>query len=200
MKTLYDGSGRPISTDHLQKEVAAPVDFIRQIWTEPVADKLTPAYLAQMIRRARDGDAHEFLTLADDMEEREPHYGSVLRTRKLAVSGLTPQVKPGKKKDARAKEIAEAVEDLIEEPEFGDLVSDLLDSLGKGYSACEIMWETTSNIWKPSEYKHRDPRFFRFDNEDGEKLKLLDKEDSMIGIELPKYKFIVPGFNFEVQE
>lgn len=190
-KTLYDSHGRPIDQSILQEEVAAPVDFVRPIWTDPVADRLTPAYLAHMMARASEGDAHEYLTLADDMEQREPHYSSVLRTRKLAVSGIVPQVTAADKKDPKAKKIAEGVEALVEEPEFGDLVADLLDSLGKGYSACEIIWDRSGNEWMPVEYKHRDPRFFRFDILDREKLKLLDSTDNLTGIDLPAYKFIV---------
>ena len=129
MNTLYDAAGRPINESLLQKEIAAPVDYVRPIWTDTAADKLTPDNLARMLQLAREGDANEFLTLADDMEEREPHYSSVLRTRKLAVSGIEPQVKPADKKDRKAVDIAEAVEDLIQEPEFGELVADLLDGL-----------------------------------------------------------------------
>jgi len=191
MDKLYDAYGRPIEESTLREEIAAPVDYIRPIWTDTAADQLTPDSLARMLRNAREGDAHEFLTLADDMEEREPHYGSVLRTRKLAVSGIEPQVRSADKKDATANKIAEGVQDIVEAPEFGDLVADLLDALGKGYSAVEIMWDRSGKQWMPSDYKFRDQRFFRFDILDGEKLKLLDEADTLTGIELPSYKFIV---------
>lgn len=191
MKTLYDAAGRPIEESLLREEISAPVDYVRPIWTDTAADKLTPDNLARILQLAREGDAHEFLTLADDMEEREPHYGSVLRTRKLAVSGIEAQVKPADSKDSNAVKIAEAVEALIQEPEFGDLVADLLDALGKGYSVCEIIWDRSGNVWRPEKYKWRDPRFFRFDILDHEKLKLLDEENMLTGIDLPAYKFIV---------
>jgi phage gp29-like protein len=191
MDTLYDAAGRPIEESLLQEEISAPVDYVRPIWTDTAADKLTPDNLARMLQLAREGDAREYLTLADDMEEREPHYSSVLRTRKLAVSGIAPQVKSVDKKDTSATEIAEAVENLVEEPEFGELIADLLDAMGKGYAACEIMWDRSGKIWRPQEYKWRDPRFFRFDIQDKEKLKLLDSENMLTGIDLPPYKFVV---------
>lgn len=191
MKTLYDAAGRPIEESMLREEISAPVDYVRPIWTDTAADKITPDNLARILQLAREGDAHEFLTLADDMEEREPHYGSVLRTRKLAVSGIEAQVKPADRKDSKAVKIAEAVEELIQEPEFGELVADLLDAFGKGYSVCEIIWDRSVNIWRPEKYKWRDPRFFRFDILDHEKLKLLDEENMLTGIDLPAYKFIV---------
>ncbi len=72
------------------------------------------------------------------MEERDPHYASVLRTRKLAVSGLPVTVAAGGE-DAQSAKLAEQVQQLTVAPEFQDLLDNCLDTLGKGYAVNEIM-------------------------------------------------------------
>jgi phage gp29-like protein len=141
------------------------------------------------MRDAADGDAREYLILAEEMEERDPHYASVLSTRKRAVAGIEPNVIPASD-DPKDIEIADAVQALVDKPEFSVLVTDLLDGLGKGYSVCEIMWDQRGAQWTPREYLWRDPRFFVFDRESGQKLRLLDEADSFEGRPLPPFKFI----------
>lgn len=194
MKTplLYDSRGNPIVRKELAAEVAAPsLTGIRSIWdNESVALGLTPQRLAQVLRNAADGDAREYLILAEEMEERDLHYASVMSTRKRAVAGIEPNVIPASD-SPKDREIAEAVKELVERPEFSHLVTDLLDSLGKGYSACEIMWDQSGAQWTPREYIWRDPRFFVFDRTSRQKLHLLTDEASFEGVPLSPFKFIV---------
>ena len=67
----------------------------------------------------------------------------------------------------------------------------LLDALGKGYSAVEIGWDTQATPWIPASYVWRDPRYFRYDRDSGQVLRLLDDASTYDGIELPPYRFIV---------
>lgn len=88
---LLDAYGRPIRQGELSRELAAPtLAGVRTIWTGSVAAGLTPERLARVLRSAVEGDAHDYLTLAEELEERDGHYASVLGTRKHAVSGLEP--------------------------------------------------------------------------------------------------------------
>ncbi len=190
---LYDHLNRPIVRTELKREQAAPsLTGIRTIWDgQSVAQGLTPQRLARIMRDAADGDAREYLILAEEMEERDPHYASVLSTRKRAVAGIEPTVIPASD-DKRDQEIADAVrEQIVEKPEFPGLVTDLLDSLGKGYSAVEILWDQTGNQWVPREYAWRDPRFFVFDRESGQRLRLLTDDATFEGVPLPPFKFAV---------
>ena len=189
--TLYDHLGRPIVKNDLQREHAAPsLTGIRSIWAGgSIAQGLTPQRLARVLREAADGDPREYLLLAEEMEERDPHYSSVLSTRKRAVAGIEPTVIPASD-DKKDIEIADAVRDLVERPEFPGLITDLLDGLGKGYSVCEIIWDQSGAKWIPVEYEWRDPRFFVFDRESGQKLRLLDEGATYEGNPLPPFKFI----------
>ena len=186
--TILDSNGKPIKRAVLEQEQATPsITGVRNAWmSNSMADGLTPAKLASILSAANDGDDFDLLTLAGEMEEREPHYGSVLGTRKLAVESLPITVESASE-DKKDEEIAEDIRQLTKRPEFEELISDLLDGLGKGRSTVEIVWQTGEK-YKPS-YKWRDPRFFMISKDEKQQLRLKD-DDNEEGIELAPFKFI----------
>lgn len=194
---LVDHLGRPLRTPavtkaQLQEIVARPtLTGVRQAWnTSTIAGGLTPERLASIMRASADGDAHDYLTLAEEMEERDWHYAAELGKRKLAVLGLDRVVEPADDSPL-AKEIAEAArKEVVNNEAFEDLCAGAVDALGKGYSAVEIGWDT-GRRWRPVTYEHRDPRWFRFDRETGQTLRLLDEADPINGVELRPYRFAV---------
>ncbi|WP_178860804.1 DUF935 domain-containing protein [Thiomicrorhabdus cannonii] len=188
---IVDHRGEPIRVKALTEEVARPsMTGIRQAWhTDTIAGGLTPERLARIIESANQGDNYDYLTLAEEMEEREPHYSSVLGTRKRAIEGIDPTVE-APADDAQAVKIADAVRKLVKHESFAWLVQDCVDALGKGYAVSEIMWNRGS-LWMPRSYKWRDPRHFQFDREDAHALRLRDESDLLNGIALPAYKFVV---------
>ena len=171
----------------LQQEVAAAsVTGVRRAWNDDsIARGLNPTKLANILASANQGDIYDYLTLAEEMEEREPHYGSVLRTRKLAIEGLDRHVEPADDSE-QSKKIADDINNLVQAAEFDDLISALVDGLGKGFAASEVMWSG----FKPTSYIWRDPRYFRFADDDAYTLRLCN-EDGTAGAHLPAYKFVV---------
>ena len=126
------------------------------------------------------------------MEIRDLHYRSVLSTRKDAVCGLKIKIEPASD-DERDMEIAQAVEnDIIrnKKARFIPLVRDMLDALAKGFSVCEIDWNTSSKLWKPRKYAWKDPRWFQYDKETGQTLMLRDELTTELHPLLPN-KFII---------
>jgi phage gp29-like protein len=189
-KGLVDAYGRPVRTSRLTKEVATvSMASVRSPWQTSVANVLTPSHLGTIVEAMGQNDGLEYLTLAEEMEEREPHYRSVLSTRKLAVSGLEWVVE-AVSDDAKDVEIADFVREIFQKNAFDVLRSDLLDGLAKGYSVSEIIWDR-GDIWTPREYKWRDQRHFQFDDDTGAELRMRDESDPVNGIELQPYKFIV---------
>ena len=188
---LLDQYGRPVRLQKLTEPLAeGGMTGIRQTWAGSAASGLTPAKLASILRSCDQGELREFLILAEEMEERDPHYSSVLGTRKRAISGIMPQVEAASD-SARDVEIAEAVrEEIAEHPGFADLVEDLLDALGKGFSVVEIDWARSASRWTPERFDHRDPRFFTFDRETRRELRLLDEAGPVEGVALEPFKFI----------
>ncbi|MEM7198390.1 MAG: DUF935 family protein, partial [Pseudomonadota bacterium] len=73
MKTLYGPDGQPITRKNLQHEIAAPrvSGALSHEW-DSVADRLTIDRLATVMRNSINDDNIDFLTLAEEMEERDP--------------------------------------------------------------------------------------------------------------------------------
>lgn len=188
---IVDQYGRAIEYDQLTEDVAAPrVTGVRHVWHPSVAGGLTPGRLASLLQAAAEGDARDYLTLAEEMEERDLHYASVLGTRKLALAGLNIRVEAATD-DAEDVRRADMLREVVGAAEFGEVQTDLTDALGKGYSVAEIIWDRSGKTWMPERYEWRDPRFFAFDRETGQELRLLDDADMVNGIALAPYKFIV---------
>ena len=188
---IVDQYGRPIQYDKLTEELAAArITGIRQVWHQSVASGLTPQRLANILQAAAEGSAHDYLTLAEEMEERDLHYASVLGTRKLAVSGLNIRIEAATDETEDVRR-ADALNEVVTSPDFGELQADLTDALGKGYAVSEIIWDRSGKTWNPSRFESRDPRFFMFDRETGRELRLLDDDNVFDGIPLEPYKFIV---------
>jgi phage gp29-like protein len=171
---LVDQYERPISTVKLKQEQAAPTTRgVRQHYALHPAANLTPGKLANLLRDSIDGDPEAYLALAEDMEERNEHYAGVIGTRKRQVSGLTITVEAAGD-DAQSVAAAELVREVIDRDSFEDELFDILDAIGKGFSATEIIWDTSEGQWRPKALKWRDPRWFVFDQTDGETLLLRD--------------------------
>ncbi|MFH2098797.1 MAG: DUF935 domain-containing protein, partial [Pseudomonadota bacterium] len=180
----------PVKPAELTREHGEPSLFgIRRAWHDSVASGLTPSGLANILTNAAQGNGYDFLTLCEEMEERDLHYGGVLNVRKLAVSGL-PAVVESATDDAADVALADEIRELVRAPEFGDLVADSLDALGKGFAATEIIWDRSAKQWWPSRYEHRDPRFFTWDQATGRELRLLDEADPVWGVPLAPFKWV----------
>ncbi len=172
----------------LSSPIAAPsLMGFRQAWTWRPLASLTPAQVAEILRRASMGDAHDFLIAAADIEEKDLHYRAVLQTRKLAVAGLPWGVQPADESRA-AKKAADLARRVIEAIDLPELMVQLLDALSKGYAVAEIVWQTDGPTWVPAAILPREAHWFRFDRETGRELRLFDGTPD--GAELPPYKFI----------
>lgn len=188
---IVDQYGNPIVKADLVREIATPtLAGVRQVWQDSVAFGLTPSDLAGLLRQAVEGDADRYLTLAEEMEERDLHYSAVLANRKQAVSGLQVTVEAADE-SAEAQKLADALTSVIMMPSFDELLEDQLDALGKSYSVDEIMWDTSESQWMPKGFEHRDPRWFMYDRFSRRELRLRDVSDVVHGLPLAPFKFIV---------
>jgi len=164
---LFDAYGRPVDTGLLKEEqAAATFSGIRNIYSimHPSIG-ITPEKLNAILRQSELGDPYLFLELCEDMEEKDLHYLSVLSTRKQTVAQLDITVKPASS-SAEDKMAADLVRDmLVENGDFNVQAAlfDILDAIGKGFSATEIIWDQQSTEWAPVALKWRDPRWFMFD-------------------------------------
>ncbi len=185
---LVDQFGSKIPRGLLTQEISAP-DYrsARPPFEGHLAFGMNPVRLGAILRAADNGSTLDFMILAEEIEELFPHYYAVLSKRRRQVSQLpitvtaAPDVKDGEKH-------ADFVRRWLDTKVLKAVLFDVLDAVGKGYSASEIIWETKPGSVRPAEIKYRSPRFFELSWEDGETLWLR----TMAGFEeLPKHKFLL---------
>ncbi len=188
MATIYDHLLRPVNAAALKEQQAIVKRGMRSAYAgyHP-ADGLTPDRLARLLRESIDGYPERYLELAEDMEERDPHYADVLGIRKRQVSGLDITVEAASD-DADDQRAADLVRAAVGTDTFADELIDVLDAIGKGFSATEIIWETTANEWMPVRLNWCHPTWFEFDRDDLETLLLRDPAGPQ---PLAPYKWII---------
>ncbi len=189
---VLDAYGRPVRMSDLRRELAGPtLSGVRSIHSAHPWQGLTPGRLGSILREAEDGDAISYLELAEEMEEKNLHYLSVLGTRKRQVAQLNITVEDAGE-DAEAKRDGELVRDWVGAQSLEDELVSLLDAIGKGYAVSEIMWDMSENQWMPLRLEWRDPRWFEFDRIDGTTLLMRDIENQQA--EMAPFKFVVNRF------
>ncbi|MGH7027366.1 DUF935 domain-containing protein [Brevundimonas sp.] len=186
---LVDHLGRPVSTRLLKEEISgATTTGVRSILSGHPEVGMDPVRLASILRAAEHGDATRYLELAEAMEEKDLHYLSVLGTRKRAVSQLPITVEAADD-TPEAEADAKLVRDWLKRDTLEDELQDILDAIGKGYSASEIVWDMSERQWWPKRLIWRNPNWFQFDRVDGETLRLRD--GSADGVDLEPFKYLV---------
>lgn len=185
---LLDHRGNPVQRATLTKEIAAPTHGgIRSPITGYPADGLNPLRLTSILREADQGDPVRYLELAEQIEERDPHYLGVLGTRKRSVCGLDITVEPGDD-SAEAERHAQMVRDWLKRDELTDELFDILDAVGKGYSFTEIIWDSSEGQVMPAALEYRNQAWFNFERHNLQTPQL--RQESGQYIPLPAFKFI----------
>lgn len=186
---LLDHRGKPVSPSRLNREQAGgSVTSVRSPYEPMVAPGLTPKRLQSLLARAKEGDHADYLSLASEMEQRDGHYFSQLQTRRLAVEELERTVEASSD-DPNDVKVADAVESWLFSPSFGMALAHVLDATAKGFSVTEIVWARGEEIWRPVAFKHRPQRWFSFERERVEELRLNNGTPE--GEKLEPYKHIL---------
>lgn len=191
--TLYDAKGKPINPQAikkgLEKEYAAPkTSGVRNVSDKFAIAGITPSKMGAIVKAACEGNPDDLFTIAEEIEERDPHYRSVLQTRKLAIRKLHASVEEVDD-DKKSLEIAELLEKQIKKPAFRHMVGDLMDAISKGYSIVEMVWDTQNTPWTVRDFTWRDPRLFKLHGANQE-LRIKD-DDNQEGLPLEPMNFII---------
>src|SRR6202167_598938 len=183
---LYDAFGREVDTGMLRQEQAAPtMAGVRNIYSvmHPSIG-LTPERLTGILQQAEFGDPYLYLELAEEIEEKDLHYLAVLSTRKNAVAQLDIVVRAASASAEDQRAAAMVREMIVDGPfQLDSVLFDILDAVGKGFSATEIMWDTSGREWFPAQLKWRDPRWFAFDWISGEEVLVRTLKGEIIPVE-----------------
>ncbi|MDL2401262.1 DUF935 domain-containing protein [Rhizobium mayense] len=188
MGMLRDFLGRLVDAFSLTEAIAGPsIAGGRSPYSEHPANGMTPERMARILRAADSGEPLAYFELAEDIEERDPHYASVMATRKRAVSQL-PITVTAASEDAADQEHAAFIQGWIDDGVLRRSLFDMLDAIGKGVSICEIDWQLRFGRQTPCQLTWRDQRWFTFDLTDGDTVLL---RDGGIGTPLAPHKFVV---------
>ncbi|MEL6503476.1 MAG: DUF935 domain-containing protein [Pseudomonadota bacterium] len=188
---ILDHTGQPMRADlkKLSGEEAAPVTGgAREATFASVVSGLTPQDMASILEGAVTDDPAQFFAFAQEIEERDTHYGAVLATRKRAVTKLDWQVE-AVDESPQEKKIAEAVTDALKGRSFRRLRKSMMDALGKGISITEQDWNSDSQPWLPGNWRWRDQRFFDFDT--ATRTRPMLKGDGGGLVELTPGKYVI---------
>ena len=109
--------------------VPSTTSVLQPVFTDTIAYNLTPNRLYMIVQGLKTGDLRDYLTMAEELEEKDLHYRSVIGTRKSQVVSLESQILPSDDSE-KAQEIAESIRrDIIQAPWFEDMKMDLLDAV-----------------------------------------------------------------------
>jgi phage gp29-like protein len=143
MSILFDQFGREVQVKSKPETREIAVTTVRDRMSNYPSGGLTPQRLSTIFKEADTGDVLRQAELFEEMEEKDTHLFSELQTRKNAVQGLDYEIAPWDE-SAESKKIRDFVADCLFNLEnFDDAMLDMLDAIGKGYSLCEILWDTT---------------------------------------------------------
>jgi phage gp29-like protein len=174
----------------LIKEQTARDSSLRKEFSDHPTRGLTPSKLAGIFEQAEQGDLIAQCDLFEDMEEKDGHIAAELGKRKRALLGLNWDIKPPR--NASAQEIALAAnlqEIILNIKSIDDVVLNMADAIGYGYSCMEIEWLYHNDQWQPKELKHRPPRWFTVNPDEREELRIRD--NSEYGAELQPLGWLV---------
>lgn len=189
LSKLLGPDGNPIDYDDIfgPPKAGPTLTGVRSPISGHPADSLTPTRLAAIHRAAATGSPLAWLELAEDIEERDPHYLSVLGTRRRQVSQLPITVEAASDDDEHVRH-ADFLREWLKEGVLELALFDMLDAIGKGFSVLEIEWESTPEAVLPKRLDWRPQRWFDFDLVDGETVVLAE---GVTREPLSPHKFIV---------
>lgn len=157
---LLDQFGQPIRKDKLLEESDIGTRGVRQLLSGTTTG-ISPGRLANILRASERGDMDAYLSLAEELEEKDAHYLAVMGTRKRAVSQLEITVEAADDSEP-AQRHAEFIQSWLDRDQLEAEIFDILDAIGKGFSVMEIVWDVSDKVWLPQNLIWRDPRLFKF--------------------------------------
>jgi len=193
MVKILDHRGNVVSSDMLKEAqtetMEAQVATLYREFADHPSRGLSPHKLAGILLEAEHGNIKAQCELYEDMEEKDAHIFAELSKRKRALLGLDWTITAPRNASAAEEKSAEYLNELVRDIEnFEDVLFDMADGIGKGFSHLEYEWELLGNEWLPKEINHRPPAWFMLNPENQNELRLRDM--SGFGAELQPFGWI----------
>lgn len=161
LSRILGPDGQPLRLDDLSEPQTARVAQLRHDWQGHPSRGLTPSRLAQILDDAEQGNTLAQFELYEDMEEKDAHIASEMDKRRRALLLLDWDIAPPSNPSAAEKAAAAALKELLTDiPDFEDMLFDITDAIGKGFSNLEVEWRRADGYWLPKSITHRPQGWF----------------------------------------
>lgn len=194
MVTLYDQFNRPIQRAEKKPDrrplASAP---LTDAFRDYVADGMTPARLASILKEADTGDLRRQAELFEQLEERDAHIIGEISKRRNVILEAEFEVTPASE-DAKDVQIAEDVENQLQDiTDWADVLVSLQDAVGKGFSAFELDWDASEGQARVENFKFLEQKRFMFIDRTGilSTIPRLVTDDEALGMEIPAWKVMM---------
>lgn len=192
MAKILGPDGLPITTEALSEPQTSHYSHLqRELQTHPTRG-LTPSKLAAILDQAEQGDLLAQFDLYEDMEEKDGHIAAELGKRRRALLvdwSVVPPDNPTPAEKRNAELLAELVGEIAD---FEDVLFDVTDAIGKGFSCCEIEWHKPGKYWAPKTITHRPQSWFTVHRGYRQQLRLRSNTtvDGIVGEPLQTFGWI----------
>jgi phage gp29-like protein len=172
--TIVDIHGKPLQQNTLQISQTSRIAQLHGEFANHPSNGLTPPRLASILKSAEAGDIRAQCELFQDMEEKDAHLLAEIGKRRRALTTVDWEVIPPRDASA-AERAADGLNEVLQDlPDFEDLLFDLFDAIGKGFSCIELDWERYGNEWMPAVFNYREASWFQLDSSTRKELRLRD--------------------------
>ena len=192
MAKILGPDGLPITTEALSEPQTSHYSHLqRELQTHPTRG-LTPSKLASILDQAEQGDLLAQFDLYEDMEEKDGHIAAELGKRRRALLvdwSVVPPDNPTPAEKRNAELLAELVGEIAD---FEDVLFDVTDAIGKGFSCCENEWHKPGKYWLPKTITHRPQSWFTVHRGYRQQLRLRSNTtvDGIVGEPLQTFGWI----------
>lgn len=151
----------------LQTDVAQITATGRVIAEHP-SNFITPQKMRALFEDAESGDIRAQHELFADIEERDSDIAANMGTRKRALLTLNWRVAPPRNATPEEEKLSDQAYEMMDSlPTLEDLIMDLMDAVGHGFSALEVEWVFSDGLYLPRNFIHRSQSWFKWNKDDG---------------------------------
>ncbi len=153
----------------VEGELTGPTDGSVAWRSSGVDEGMTLLTIRNAILMARAGYPRTFIDLATAMELKDLQWRTVTSTRAMAAASVPLEiVQPSA--EAKDMQAADLCRDIFSGDWMTGTLIEMMSAVTYGFSVHEIIWGYDGKYLVPTAIKHRDPRLFRFDPQNHERV------------------------------
>ena len=183
IKTLVGSKTEPTQTDE------AMVTANGRVLSDHPSNRITPSKLKSILEDAENGDITAQHELFMDIEEQDSAIGANIQTRKRAILTLDWRIAEARNATPAEEKLQTEIDELFYQyPNLENLLMDMMDAVGHGFSALEIEWKLENGKYIPHNFIARPQSWFKLDKNDN---LLLKTPSNAIGEPLRPFGWVV---------